>query len=225
MLRRAVETRGLGAAGQLVRWTGGSRERLEGLKARRRGALLTTWHAGPTLGIWAGLAMVGMPVLKFQVGDRFPLPPDWETLDPDEQGGFRAPAMKRALNHLREGGCVIVPADMYQWSPRVKRAPCLGRRVAFSTAIAALAELSRAEAIPAFAWWSEDGRSIEIDVQAPLEAGEDLDADAAELETRIVADLARRVEVYLREHLDEYDAHYARMFARHERIDSAQAEA
>lgn len=130
-----------------------------GLKEQRNGAFLTTWQAGPTLGFWADLASVGVPVLKFQVGDRFPLPPDWETVDPDAEAEFRAPAMKRALRHLRRGNDVVIPADRYQWSRRVATAACLVRRAALSTAIAALAPLSGVQDLPVFAWWSASGRA------------------------------------------------------------------
>lgn len=220
LLRRMVERQGLAAAGRRVRWTAGSRERLEALRDRGEGAFLTTWHAGPTLGLWAALAELGMPVLKFQVGERFALPPGWETIDPDRQGGFRAPAMKRALRHLRRGGCVVIPADMYQWSSRSVMAPCLGRQAAFSNAVAPLAGLSGASVLPAFAWWSEGGRTIEVEVQAPVEPGGEIDADSPEFERALIRDLARRAEVYLREHPEEYDAHYARMFIRHERLEA-----
>lgn len=220
MLRRAVERRGLTAASGLLGWTPGSRERLLELKQSGEGVFLTTWHIGPTLGIWSGLAPLDISLLKFQVGDRFELPRDWKIVDPDEQGDFRAPAMKLALKHLRKGGWVVIPADMYQWSPRATFAPCLGRRAAFSNALAVLAELSGARVVPVFAHWDAAGRKIEVDIQSPLSL-EGGGGKEGEFERLIVGEFAQRVERYLREHLDEYDVYYASMFAKHERIDGS----
>jgi hypothetical protein len=224
MLRRAVERRGLDVADRLLRWTPGSRERLDAFRRSGQGVLLTTWHAGPTLGIWAGLAPLQISLLKFQVGERFAPPANWEVVDPDEQGNFRAPAMKRALKHLRGGGWVAIPADLYQWSGRAAFAPCLGRQVAFSNALTALAELSGSRIVPVFAQWDAEGRAIEVDVQPPL--GETADSPGAREQGGgdLIAELARRVEVYLRDHLDEYDVFYATMFARHERAEAGHAE-
>lgn len=211
LMRRAIERQGLPAAAGLLRWRPGSLDRLNEVRASARGALFTTWHAGPTLAIWSGLYAHGFSLLKLQIGERFPPPPDWEFIHPGRDGGFEAPAMKRALRRLRSGDCVAIPADMYHWSPRIIEAPCLGRRVAFSRAIPTLASMSGAPVIPIFASWSRNKQAVELDVQPPLSA------DAA-TDLALTRALAQRVEIYLRGHLEEYDAHYARLFAAHPRI-------
>lgn len=220
VLRHAIERRGLDCARPLLRWTEGSLERLGHARAEGRGLCLTTWHAGPTLGLWAGLAQLGLPLLKFQVGERFPSPAGWTCIDPDREGALRAGAMKRALRHLRQGGCVAIPADMYQWSTRAVLSPCLGRQAAFSRAIPALVELSGAPVIPLFAWWGRGGRTLELEVQQELAVESAGAGPSPEFETVVARELAGRVEAYLRVHLDEYDAHYARMFVAHPPIAS-----
>lgn len=196
LIQSVAANGGLDHVVPLVRWKG--REKLEKLLEEGEPAVLTTWHAGPTIGIWAGLSTMGIDLIRVQQTRWEIAPPGWKILfrKGPESGG---PIIKQCLKHLRAGGWAAIPFDAFTEASGHLRVRCLGRSVPVPRGVAALADLSGAPLIPVTARWSDDGRSIEVEVQDPIDtAKREGEADAA-YERRVLEAAAMRLESYLRE--------------------------
>jgi len=196
LIQSIAASGGLDYVVPLVRWKG--REKLEALLKEGRPAVLTTWHAGPTIGFWAGLAAMDVNLVRVQQTEWEVAPPGWKILIKRgvESGG---PIIKQCLKHLRSGGWVAIPFDAFTNASGHLRVRCLGRAVPVPRGIAALADMSGAPLIPVTVRWTESGREIEVEVQEPIDATKGEGESDADYERRVLEAAARRLECYLEE--------------------------
>lgn len=188
----------------LVRWK--SRERLEELKRDRRPAIITTWHAGPTIGIWAGIMDLNVELIRVQTTDWMAAPPGWEILIKREEPGSGGPLIKRCLKALRSGRWAVLPFDTFTTEPGHVLVKCLDRWIPVPRGVAALSEMTGAPIIPVAARWTEGGRAIEIEVQPDLDVRREAGEAVADYEIRAVQAAADRMDAYLRAHPEEINA-------------------
>lgn len=196
LIQRVAAEGGLNYVVPLVRWKG--REKLEQLLKEGRPVVLTTWHAGPTIGIWAGLSAMPIRLMRVQETRWDAAPSGWKILiTHGPRGG--GPILKQCLKHLRSGGWTANPFDTFTFEPAHLRLKCLGRSVRIPRGIAALAEMSGAALIPVAARWTGDGRGIEVEVQDPIDTARRAGETDGDYERRVLEATVSRMEAYLRE--------------------------
>lgn len=196
-LRDAASRGELPRIARLVEWE--HRERLAGLVGSGKALILTTWHAGPSMGIWAGLASMGIAMLKVQNVRWQRAPEGWEILETGRGPAGQAPAiLKKCLARLRSGGIVAMTADVIGEDPSHPRVSFLGRQTPTPRGVAVLAQMSGAPILPLAARWDASGRRIVVEVQEAIEAKTAGGESASEAEMRVVRELSARREAYIR---------------------------
>lgn len=196
VLRAVADTHGLEAVLPLVecRGTGHLADQVNG----RRGALLAFAHAGPFLTVPAGLLRLGLPCLMVTAtGTQMRHPPSIEAWNAKQAEEDAPLFMKRALDRLAAGYCVLLAVDGDRGGGSVERA-LLGRRMAFRRGLAVIHALSGAPVIPVRAYWENDCRMI-FEAEAPLPAAP-LGAPRAQREAVMLDETVQWLERRLRAH-------------------------
>ncbi len=197
LIQSVAASGGLDHVVPLVRWKG--KEKLDAMRANGEAALLTTWHAGPTIGIWAGLASMGVDLMRVQETRWEVAPEGWTILFRDSGKSNGGPIIKQCLKRLRNGGWVAIPFDSYSRDPGAVMTNLFGRAVPLPRGVTALAEMTGAPLIPLTARWVEGGRALELEVQDPIDTTRRDGENDAGYETRILQSATDRLEAYLRE--------------------------
>jgi hypothetical protein len=164
-----------------VRWSSDVARR--DVLADRRGLVVVAWHVGAFFGIRAALYHLGSRVLMLR---------DL----PVAEAASRAAALKRAVDHLRDGGLVVSTLDG-PGGTSTGEVTCLGRRIALRRGPFTLARLTAAPLVPVACAWTESAH-IEVRVGAPLLHRNIGNVASRELEDEMAACAARWLETYLR---------------------------
>lgn len=205
LIQRIAARGGLERITPMTRWVGG--KHLARIREAGGPAIITTGHAGPTIGIWAALAGMNIGLIRVQATEWEVAPPGWTILSAEQSGGGYV--IKKCLKHLRGGGWVAIPYDSFSAEPGHRRVELLGRAMPLPRGIVALAELSGAPLIPVTPRWTEDGRGIEIEVQEPIETQRRPGEEDEAYEMRILGEAMGRLESYLKER--PYELHRMRL--------------
>lgn len=147
----------------------GSEATLQRLIEQSGGVILTTWHMGPTPGIWAVVRRYPqIRLLKVQNRPWDWTPEGWDLV----RGSFEPMAglvlLRRARKHLGGGGWVAMTFDHTFSGTREHRVSFLGRVVEFRTGLGALALETGAPVVVMSARWSGRVRRIEVRVHEPI---------------------------------------------------------
>ncbi|MBI3735675.1 hypothetical protein HY256_04080, partial [Candidatus Sumerlaeota bacterium] len=130
----------LAALAPLVHWK--DEEPLRELARNRQPAILLTWHVGIVVGLRAGLHKLGIEamILRNMIGEGRNEGIHLVGVGRMTPAG-RAQALKKTLDHLRDGGIVVVNIDGLQGESRVET-NCMGRKVGYAGGVVALARMS-----------------------------------------------------------------------------------
>lgn len=220
-LRDVAEQGKLSGVIPLVRWK--NRELLERYKSEGKPVIVTTWHAGPSIGIWAALLQLGVSLMKVQGITWSATPPNWTIIELEYNSGKLGIALKRCLKHLRKGGWVALTCDTFVAMPGDPLLPCLGRWVASPRGVAVLSVMSGAPVVPIAASWVEGGRAVEVEVQEPVQPQCAEGMSDADYELAILREIAERREAYLRRHPDSMSRWWVKYLSTMPRTDQYDA--
>ena len=177
----------------MVRCSGG--DLLQRLYAAKQPAILGTWHWGAFFltTIVPALQSLGISALFIAKDLKYRLPPNVELCD--VTGGLvaRVRAIKRAHEHLRAGGMVVIALDG-QVGNSTLEVTCLGRRIRLWRGPAILARLTGAPLIPLTQHWEPYGGKARLNVHAPLPLPACPPEEAGAFDQAILANVARWFE-------------------------------
>jgi lauroyl/myristoyl acyltransferase len=157
---------GLESIFPVVRCRGG--DFLREMHARGQPAILISWHIGAHFyTIVAGLHRLGVPAhfLGQDFGKR--LPPGFGILPPGKTLMDRALSVRRALQHLRQGGALVIALDGADGDSTFQ-ASFMGRQVCLRRGPALLARLSGAPLIPIIQSWESWSGAVTLEIHKPL---------------------------------------------------------
>jgi hypothetical protein len=111
-------------------------DRLEELREQKTPAVLIGWHVGPNLAVVSAVVRLGIPTLFLVYGEPpCEMPPGYELCSIAGEADKRILALKRAVNHLRQGGFVFVSMEgRHPGAARTRRPRAADRRAARSLA-------------------------------------------------------------------------------------------
>ncbi len=156
----------------------------EAFAALRPPLILGTFHVGAVQALGAAIERLPGPVLVLRLGALYSPRPPVEILSTEGDDQRRAFSFQRALDHLKEGGFVVLALD---GSPGPGlRVPCLGRTLELARGPFALARLTGAPLVPLVARWRKS--EVEAEVGAAIGGME---------EGALAASAARWLEGYL----------------------------
>ena len=191
-----VGRHGLESLARWTVWQGGGDEVMERGRSGRP-ALLVTWHVGAALGIGAALHRLGARVLFIREGPFYPSTSTVQVVSNVGSAEQRALVLMRAFDWLRDGGQVVAALDGAA-EPRSAVVPCLGRGIALSRGLLALARLAQAPLIPTVARWQPNG-TISARAYPALAWPECEPTAVADFERRLAEEAARWLEQFLRQ--------------------------
>lgn len=155
---------------------------LRQLVARKKPALLVTWHVGAMYGISVALKRMGVPALNLR-NLPFQTPED------------RTRSLWRALDELRRGGIMVAVLDG-PGGTSTGEVSCLGRRIVFRRGPFMLAGATGAPLIPIVPTWDSDAH-IRVRLYPPLTPHAVGQGSGRASENRLASDAARWLERYL----------------------------
>lgn len=168
-------------------------EHLRELKEEGKGALIATWHSGPTPAVWASLIPHDIPLMKLQHTEWLSPPANWEILDVPNNSFDSIRLLRRAQKHLRQGGWMGAAVDV---GPRFGpgcTVRCFGRRMEFEIGLAALAVKHSRPIVPISASWDGQRPRILVRVHAPLHPGSGGNEESAVATQRRERELSERI--------------------------------
>jgi lauroyl/myristoyl acyltransferase len=139
---------------------------LRRLREKGSAAVLLFGHVGPRGGLIAALARLGIPLFMMVPTPTFRVPERIQFLPAPDAGG-RALGFKLAVDRIRDGGWVAMPADGTLGSNLIET-ECLGRRVRVARGPAVMARLVDAPLVPVAVEWKRPGWDIEFRAFEPL---------------------------------------------------------
>jgi lauroyl/myristoyl acyltransferase len=177
----------------LVRCCGGSL--LQRMYARRQPAILGSWHWGAFFLTTIVPALKGLGISALFVGKdlKYRLPPNIEVCEAKGDSVTRVKAVKRAHEHLRAGGMVVIALDGQEGDSTLE-VPCLGRRIRLRRGPAILARLSGAPLIPITQHWEPYGGKVRLTVHDPLPSPACPPEEAGAFDHALLAEVARWFE-------------------------------
>jgi lauroyl/myristoyl acyltransferase len=171
-------------------------ETLAAIRAWQRPIIVVSWHvgvphaSGPCWGV-AGLR--ALIVRRQMKGVRH------QAIDVTTTGDtshLRAAALWRTVNHLRDGGMVMIAADAKD-GERAGAVPCFGRMVQFTRGPFLLARLTGAALIPGVIGWTRPGVQFAFRHGPPIAPERGSGITDLEYETAMAAEAARWIQAHL----------------------------
>jgi lauroyl/myristoyl acyltransferase len=120
---------------------------------------------------------------------------------PMHDAASRAAALKRAVDHVKDGGIVVATIDGPGGSS-TGEVTCLGRRIVLRRGPFVLTRLTRAPLIPVVCAWTPRGQ-IEVRHGPPIDPAWDPALAGTGLETAMAARIASWLDGYLRDEPQE----------------------
>jgi hypothetical protein len=164
-----IRREGIGASGPLIRTP-------EGFSALRPPLVLGFFHTGAVQALGSAIERLPGPVLALRQGLLHPPRPPVRIASTAGDDQSRAAVFRRALDHLGQGGFVVVALDTVP-GPGL-RVPCLGRAIELARGPFAMARLTGAPLLPLVARWR--GGEVEVEAGNPLAALPELEPEARE---------------------------------------------
>jgi hypothetical protein len=161
--------------------------------ALRPPLVLGFFHVGAVQALGVAVERLPGPVLVLRQGSIHTPRPPVRVESTEGDGQRRAASFRRALDHLAEGGFVVMALDIVP-GPGF-RVPCLGRSIELARGPFALARIAGAPMRPLVARWQGGGVAAEAGEVIAAEAMPDREA----WEEALAAEAARWLERYLLE--------------------------
>lgn len=198
LIKTISDRRGIQKIARFVEADERSRALITELKKGGKGAIVTTWHAGPTPAIWCFLANQGISIAKAQNRRWEVEPKGWKIIIRKFEPGEGLRLLHEFRRLLRQDKWIGFAFDHKEETARTFRMEVLGAGIEYPVGIAALSCMTGAPVVPVTAVWDEKKPLMRVEVQEPIHPPLEDGNGYEEAEAFIMSELGRRTEEYIR---------------------------
>lgn len=178
---------------------------------RKQAAVFVCGHTGPLLGVTASFHKAGRPVLFLRAGKPiYSVRKESAIYEISGGPGRHAYVLKKAADHLRDGGFLMIAFDSTYGGAVITDLPFMGRQIKFRRGMATLARLTGVPVIPVSARWIPRTSNFSFSVHSALPVPDANELDSREFDARLTSAAGAWLEQSIREAPDQLQWHFLR---------------